>query len=138
MENYQRSFIVNMKMLLNSGEDFNRIVRATLFDVLGEGPSSILLSGPNSAALATPSRFAEQMSKVFGPGAVSLFKAIEARAARGLENPESEGFTELMFKFSGGADERLGTDGVRLRPLHDMRIKDELEDYREENPSTDS
>jgi hypothetical protein len=138
LEEYQRSFIVNMKLLLKSGEDFNRIVRATLQDVLGPAPTSVLLSGAKSASFATPSRFAEQMSKVFGPGAVSIFKAIEARAAKGFEVPESEGFADLMSKFSVGTDERLGTTGVRLRPLHDNRIVDDLEEYREQISLTDA
>lgn len=125
MEDYERSFIANMKELQKEGRDFSKLVRITLVDVMGEGPSSVLLSRLSGAVLPQPFLFARYMTRTFGAGAVSIFKAIESRAATGFE------VIDILAGLGEPSPDERSVAGIKQTYLHDHRIKDELDEYRE-------
>ena len=126
MEDYERDFVLKMRGLVREGPDFAALVKDTLLETTGEAGSSVLLSVMDKAALEQPARFARELSKLLGTGAASVLKIVAIRASGSRESPTER---------SPG-----GTPGIAVRQwyLHDQRMKDELDEYRERIAQSES
>jgi hypothetical protein len=131
MKDYERDFVFRIQRLAISGPDFASIVKETLRDTLGEAGSSVALHGVRKDVLERPDRLAEELSRIFGSGAIPILKTIVVSAL--VDTKEStKGESQPEFPMIPATiEERYGIRAVREVYLHDHRMKDEMDEYFE-------
>jgi hypothetical protein len=127
LEGYERDFVLKIKGLVREGPDFAALVKDVLLETAGEAGSSALLNVMDKATLEQPARFAQELSKFLGAGAASVLKIVVIRASGSRKSPAE--------RSSGGTP---ANPAVRQWYLHDQRMKDELDEYRERIAQSES
>ena len=134
MEDYEQDFVLRMKGLVHAGPDFANLVKDALLETMGEAGSSVLLVGMDKATLEQPARFARELMRFFGAGSASVLKVVVTRASgsrRTAVERSSSGTLGVVLDEGEGPEARLGVGPIRQAYLHDHRMKDELDEYRE-------
>lgn len=114
-----------------SGPEFARLAKETLREIMGETASSVVLYGMSKIVLESPERFAQELSNVFGSGAIPILKAMVVGAMVRSEGPTDAESKGTVPEVPAILEERYGIKAARQAYLHDHRMKDEMAEYFE-------
>lgn len=126
MNNESKSFLDRVTVLKIDGH-FGELTRQALEAKFGGGGDA-LLRGFSPEVLGSPEMFADEMSALFGRGAVQFFSVITKYYESGnFKPPQKPSFAEQLLGQLGPPPE--GAAGPQMVPFHDFRIKDEEGNY---------
>jgi len=120
-----RSFLDRVEVL-KIGGNFAELTRQALQAKFGGGGDALLWNIPPDT-LGDPGRFADEMSALFGRGAVQFFSIITKYYESGKFKPPRPSFADQLLSQLGHPQE--GAQGPQMVPFHDFRIKDEEGNY---------
>jgi hypothetical protein len=126
MNDYEKSFVMKMGRLTNAGIGFEDLAREALEGKFG-GAMEALLRGFSADALREPERFVDELSKIFGRGAMGFYEPIMKYADLGLYGSKQGSPLLDMLRLLGPAQGEVASNKGFL--LHEYRIKDEAGNY---------
>ena len=126
MNDYEKSFVTRMGRLTNAGIDFEDLAREALERRFG-GTTEVLLRGFSTDALRELKQFANELSRIFGGGAMGFYEPIIRYADLGLYGSKRGSPLLEMLRQLGPA--QSGVSSTKGIILHDHRIKDEAGNY---------
>ena len=89
MNEYEKAFVEHMSKSGIRGADFGKLVR-DVFEAEFGGEGDALLKGLNQETLADPERFASEVYKTYGMGALRYYVMIVRYVDSGKFHPEEE------------------------------------------------
>ncbi len=95
MNEYERAFAAHMFKSGISGPDFARLTR-DVFEAEFGGEGDALLKGLNRKTMEDPKRFASELYKTFGMGALQYYVKIVKYVDSGKFHPEEEAEEEAV------------------------------------------
>ena len=101
MQDYERQFVERVGGLASPDNSFRIAAERGIRARLGEAPAEILLRSLSRAGRSDPRAFVKEASKIFGMGAISIYRAIESE----MEKPRA---TEAPSAFESAVQELLG------------------------------
>ena len=123
-----------MRALEDHGLDFSSRARETLREVLGQTAVEPFLILLGKEAFHDPRLFAERASKFLGGGSLSVCNVIATRAIEDIQGsrllPAVGEFESNMSHFEWPA--KVEPETKKLNPIHDHRIRDQLDTYAED------
>lgn len=126
MNSESKSFLDRVGVLKIDG-NFAELTKQALEAKFGGGGDA-LLRGFSSEVLQSPGMFADEMSALFGKGAVQFFTVITKYYEAGrFKPPQRPSFAEQLLGQLGPPPE--GAGGPQMVPFHNFRIKDEEGNY---------
>ena len=131
MKDYERDFLFRINGLAISGPVFARLARETLREIMGEAGSSVVLYGLNKNVLESPERLTQELSSIFGWGAIPILKALVVGAIAGPKGPDDAEFQGTLPEISAIFEDKQGLKPAKQTFLHDHRVKDEMAEYFE-------
>lgn len=134
METYERVFVSKMRETMKDGAEFEKVCRKALAKVLGETPSEVFRAMIGDELLRRPGSFAVEISSIFGEGARPLLASIEDYAmewSRAGGESKSKSTHESLLENLPPPGDNNGAE-AELNPLHDPRIKDDLDTYADD------
>ena len=132
MMDFPDLFGAAMNALMARGFDFPRRARQMLAEVLGPGSSETMefLMGPD--AIKNPRLFALRGSRFFGNGCLIVCKLIAAAAIEEVGGSRDiEAVRDYELESARFLNVAQVVDGGRQALLHDARVPDEMQQYRE-------
>jgi hypothetical protein len=128
LNDYEKTFILRMRRLRGSGIDFEALAREALVGKFG-GATEVLLRDLSPGALSNPDLFVEELSKIFGRGAMGVYEPIVKYADMGLYSRGGDTPVLALLRQLGQSSAGPPEAGM---PLHDHRIKDEDGNYSDD------
>ncbi|HYB06612.1 MAG TPA: hypothetical protein VEB87_00495 [Nitrososphaerales archaeon] len=126
MNDYEKSFVLQMGRLKNAGISFEALAREALTGKFG-GAADVLLRDLSPVALREPEQFVAELSKVFGRGALGVYEPITRYVDMGLYSPnENSPILALLHQLGPSL---VGEPDAKRIFLHEHRIKDEEGNY---------
>jgi hypothetical protein len=126
LNEYEKSFVLRTTRLKTAGVDFQGLAREALTGKFG-GAADVLLRDLSERALNEPEYFVQEMSRVFGRGAMGVYEPIIKYADLGLYgSSQASPILGLLQQLGPAQSEGSGEKPVFL---HDHRIKDEEGNY---------
>jgi len=126
LNNYEKSFILRTRRLKAAGIDFQDLAREALTAKFG-GAADVLLRDLSSRALDEPEYFVQEMSRIFGMGAIGFLDPIIKYGEQGLFSPGMDSpALGLIRQLGPSTSTDFYEDGIYL---HEHRIKDEQGNY---------
>ncbi len=133
LDEYDSLFSFAMNELIAKGLDFKALVRQTLNEILGEIPFETLFIILGEERSRRPTLFVEAMHGYLGKSAPTVCNLIATRGAEmvpaGRLIPEVAAFEAVKRRFE--SSEVSESKRRKEALLHDHRIPDELEEYRD-------
>ena len=131
MNDFEKSFVLQMDRLRHAGYDFEAGARQALEGKFG-GASVVLLRDLSENAKRDPSVFVRELSRVFGRGSMGFLEPIAKYGQMGLFPPLRPGKHAIDGVLEDiGPGEGTGSE-QELSGLHDQRIRDEDGNYADE------
>ena len=125
LRRHEKAFVERMARLGFGGPEFAALIREALRQKFGGG-GDVLLGGMDRPTLEAPERFASEMCRRFGPGAMQFCVTIVRLAESGLfQSSQTPGLESLVYPMLPAVE------GKRLLALHEHRFKDEAGMYGE-------
>jgi hypothetical protein len=126
LNNESKTFLDRVDVLRIDG-NFSELTKQALEAKFGGGGDA-LLRGFSPEVLGSPVMFADEMSALFGRGAVQFFSVITKYYESGkFKPPQRPSFAEQLLGHLGPPPE--GSAAPQMVPFHDFRIKDEEGNY---------
>lgn len=126
MNDYEKSFVLKIERVTRDGVDFESLTRQALGGWFG-GATDVLLKDLSPSALREPESFVQEMSRLFGRGAMGIFQPITRFVDLGLYHHDgNSAMAELIGKL--GPPQGNLADPKKIL-LHEHRIKDEQGNY---------
>jgi hypothetical protein len=126
LNEYEKSFVLRTTRLKSAGIDFQELAREALVAKFG-GAADVLLRDLSGRALNEPSYFVEEMSRIFGRGAMGFYEPIIKYADQGLYGRSQDSpILSLLRQLGPSLSANSSQDPVFL---HEHRIKDEEGNY---------
>ncbi len=137
MQKYERDFVGKMRHTIKNSADFEKVCSKALAEIIGESPSDVFRAMVGDETLRRPGSFAVEVSSIFGEGARPLLASIEDYAMEwsqiGDESQNKAAHELLLENLPPSEEDNRAT--AQGHPLHDHRIKDELDTYADESVS---
>jgi hypothetical protein len=126
MNSESKSFLDRVDVL-KIEENFAELTKQALEAKFGGGGDA-LLRDFSPEILDSPEMFADEMSQLFGRGAMQFFSVITKYYESGrFKPPQKPSFAEQLLGQLGHPGE--GAQGPQMIPFHTFRIKDEEGNY---------
>jgi hypothetical protein len=126
LNEYEKSFILKTTRLKTAGIDFQELARDALIAKFG-GAADVLLRDLSVRALNEPEYFVQEMSRIFGRGAMGFIEPISKYVDMGLYgSSQASPVLGLLRQLGPAQSTDLNENGVYL---HEHRIKDEEGNY---------
>jgi hypothetical protein len=126
LKDYEKSFLLKTAWLKGEGIDFGGVAREALTGKFG-GAADVMLRGVSGRALNEPEYFMQEMSRIFGRGAIGVYEPIVQYVEQGLHG--SSGASPVLGLLRQLGPARSASSSEKPILLHEHRIKDEEGNY---------
>ena len=126
MNDYEKTFVLRMGRLKTAGIDFQALAREALAGKFG-GATEVVLRDLSPEALEQPERFVNELTRIFGRGAMGFYEPITKYVDLGLYSQAGNSPIMGLLRQLGPPEEGESETGKTL--LHEHRIKDEEGNY---------
>jgi hypothetical protein len=129
MNEYEKSFVLRTTRLKTAGVDFQELAREALMGKFG-GAAEVLLRDLSRKALNEPEYFVQEMSRIFGMGAMGFYEPIVKYIELGLYGSNQASPVLGLLRQLGPAP--IADSSEKSIFLHEHRIKDEEGNYSDD------
>ena len=126
MNDYEKSFVLKMRRLKTEGIDFQALAKEALVGKFG-GATDVLLRDLSTNAFREPELFVDELTRIFGRGAMGFYDPIIKYVDRGLFSPALN--SPLLGILNQMGPPKEGESDPNRTLLHEHRIKDEEGNY---------
>jgi len=126
---YEKAFVLKTKRVKSAGIDFQGLAREALTGKFG-GAADVLLRDLSARALSEPEYFVQEVSRIFGRGAMGVYEPIVKYVEMGLYGSNNSSPVLALLRQLGPAGS--ADQGNKPVMLHDQRIQDEEGNYSDD------